>query len=127
MGFTQHSIFGDFDDVNVDYKVYFSDVPSPILLDDLRKAPWHMRPMVEFELDAALGNLPRFSWLDPRYFSIGEFEESDQHPGNPIFGGYLMTDSVKNGERSSACTRRCLISRCSRRKAIVWCDGCTRC
>jgi len=99
MGFTQHSIFGDFDDVNVDYKVYFSDVPSPVLLDDLRKAPWHMRPMVEFELDAALGDLPKFSWLDPRYFSIGEFEESDQHPGEPIFGGYLKTDSVMNGDR----------------------------
>lgn len=44
-GFPQRSIFRDLLDSGMDFKSYFSDVPTTILLDDVRFNPTHMRPV----------------------------------------------------------------------------------
>jgi phospholipase C len=81
-GFPEASIFAQFANAaNVSYRIYFGDVPTPIVLDDVRFDPLYMRPMDEFASDAAAGALPAFTWLDPRYFTIGAWSEQDQHPG----------------------------------------------
>lgn len=80
----------------VPHKIYYSDVPSPLVLDDVRNHPTTMHTISTFQKDALSGKLPAFSWIDPRYFSIGPFEENDQHPNVPNF---LRNDSVTNGDR----------------------------
>lgn len=96
-GFPQRAIFDDVVDANMAYRVYFSDFPTPFVLDSVARRPWDLRPIQEFAADARAGTLPAFSWVEPRFFTFAEFDEEDQHPERP--SSWAGEGSFLAGER----------------------------
>ncbi|KAJ3178003.1 hypothetical protein HK101_010162 [Irineochytrium annulatum] len=68
-GFPQRSIFGNLDASSIPWRVYFSEIPVPVIFKDTRTPQGlsRMKPMSQFFTDAASGSLPSFTWLDPKY------------------------------------------------------------
>lgn len=68
--------------MGLDYKVYFELVPAVWMLKDTRHRDARPRfhAMKDFYVDAAAGDLPEFTWLEPRYYNTPNFAADDQHP-----------------------------------------------
>jgi phospholipase C len=96
-GFPQRAIFDDIVDAKLDYRVYFSDFPTPFVVDSVARRPWDLRPIQEFAADARAGTLPSFSWVEPRFFTFAEFDEEDQHPQGTV--SWAGEGSFLSGER----------------------------
>jgi phospholipase C len=91
------------EDAKVPWRVYFHDVPQSITLtrlwDDLLT---HFRAFDnDFIRDAASGNLPAYSFIEPRYFAdpLGGRMPNDQHPPHDLCYGEALIASVYNAVR----------------------------
>jgi phospholipase C len=93
------SLFDRMTDKGADWAVYFHDLPNTTLLADL----WKRLPTPSFRLfehefaqDVARGDLPSYSFIEPRYF-VSTFRAkvpNDQHPPtNIIHAEQLIADT----------------------------------
>jgi len=58
--------------------------------------------MQHFYTDVINGDLPSYSFIEPRWFQYGQFMPSDQHPPHDVeYGEYLMADIYEALRRSS--------------------------
>lgn len=72
---------------------YVVDLPVPALYG-LRGLNW-VRPMIQFHLDAALGNLPNICFVDPPFLGAWDGISADDHPHADIRRGQAyMSDIV---------------------------------
>ena len=81
------------------WKVYFHDVPQAMTLAQLWDHVDHFRLYEEFRLDAKLGTLPGYSFIEPRYFSDTALP-NDQHPPHVVTLGEQLVADVYNCLRS---------------------------
>ncbi len=102
------TIFDRFGAKGVSAKYYFSDVPFTALYGQR-----HMSisaPYASFLTDAAAGNLPAFSFVDPRF--LGENPQGisgDDHPNSDIRNGQAFLDQIYNAVRQSPNWERTLL------------------
>ncbi|HWK46817.1 MAG TPA: alkaline phosphatase family protein [Stellaceae bacterium] len=87
------------------WKVYFHDVPQSMTLANLWfDAPFHFRMFEdEFEADCRDGNLPNYSFIEPRYFTnepLGLIP-NDQHPPHNVVYGEQLIARVYNALRAA--------------------------
>ena len=87
----------DKQDPKVTWKIYFDELDIVSLAGLQHRALWKYRQtnffhMEDFEADAAKGDLPSYSFIEPRFF----FDHNDQHP--PIGDQLFETSSVLAGE-----------------------------
>jgi len=71
--FTMRTIFEKLSDVQLDsWRIYFHDTPQSLMLRNLRNARYlrFFEHFDAFARDCANGTLPRYSFIEPRYFSI---------------------------------------------------------
>jgi len=62
---------------------------------------------------AASGDLPPYTFLDPRWFTFFEWEASDQHPPHDVRPGTAAWSAVSIGVKLSACLApKCLHQLC---------------
>lgn len=105
LGWPQKSIFGALDDINVPYRVYFSEAPTAWLMQDTRDIstwPGRYKFIESFFTDIAKGDAAPFTMLDPGYFSIpGLYNATDQHPSHSVADGELFYKSVYEALRAS--------------------------
>lgn len=98
------SIFGQFrwarhEGKPVDWRCYFGDFPLTLAMVDT----WaqfdrdHFRRMDRFEADAAAGELPAFTWIEPSY----QIEPNDNHPPHDVTRGEALLATVYNALRAS--------------------------
>jgi phospholipase C len=91
------------EDAKVSWRVYFHDIPQSITLTRLwDDVPAHFLDFGEnFIRDAASGNLPAYSFIEPRYFAdpIGGLMPNDQHPPHDVAYGESLIASVYNAVR----------------------------
>jgi phospholipase C len=80
-------------------KYYFSDVPFTALWGT--KYAGISRPFSEFLLDAAAGQLPQVSFIDPRFMDEGSGTSSDDHPHADIRAGEAFLNQVYEAVTSS--------------------------
>ncbi len=84
------------------WKVYFHDLPQSLTLARLWTHRGNFRPFEEFERDAAIGRLPSYSFLEPRYFAdAGLGMPNDQHPPHDVIFGEQLIAQVYNIVRTS--------------------------
>lgn len=110
--FTAPSIFGQLQDAGVSWRVYFHDMPQSILLKDVwLHAVTHYRAFSQFLADAQSGNLPNYSFIEPRYFAdlFGVFSPNDEHPPHNVIHGEALIATVYNALRSSVCWKNTLL------------------
>ena len=85
-------------------RIYFHDVPQSIALADLwLTAALRFRAIKEFWEDARSGQLPAYSFIEPRYFTdeaLG-LMPNDQHPPHDVVYGEQLIAKVYNAVRQS--------------------------
>ena len=95
------TIQGHLNAIDNGWKVYFHDIPqsSPSRLWTQRG---NFRRFKEFAADAAAGQLPCYSFIEPRYFAdVGLAMPNDQHPPHDVIFGEQLIASVYNTVRLS--------------------------
>src|SRR5262249_25600902 len=86
------SIFDRFDQYDISWRNYFSDLPSVAILAHLaQNYTTHFAPIDEFFADAAAGTLPGFSLVDPAFNS----DQSEENPANIQDGEAFVSQVVK--------------------------------
>jgi len=80
-------------------RYYFSDIPFTALWGT-RYLPIS-KPFAEFLADAAAGQLPQVSYVDPRFEDEGSGSSSDDHPKADIRAGEQFLDQVYRAVTSS--------------------------
>ena len=101
LGWPQKSIFGSLNASQ--WRVYFSDVPSALLMADARGGLLtdNFRPITAFAGDAAKGDLPDFTLIEPAFMDIPGIPASDQHPAHDVRDGERLIKLVYEAVRGS--------------------------
>ena len=101
LGWPQRSIFGALNASQ--WRVYFSDVPSALLMADSRAGllTGNFRLIEEFAKDAAAGDLPEFTFVEPGFMDIPGLPATDQHPAHDVRDGERMVKGVYEALRAS--------------------------
>jgi phospholipase C len=109
--FPAPSIFARLSACDRSWRVYFHDVPQSIMLGDVwYRAFLHYRFFGQFLADARCGDLPHYSFVEPRYFSdLGLGIPNDQHPPHNVMVGEKLIADVYNAVRSSPCWKKSLL------------------
>jgi phospholipase C len=92
-------------------RIYFHDIPQSITLaDQWLVASERFRPIQEFWDDADHGDLPDYSFIEPRYFTdtILGLLPNDQHPPHDIIYGEQLIAKVYNAVRASPAWKKTL-------------------
>ena len=96
------SVFNLLDAKKISWKVYFTEVPFTALYPYVQKnAAGHLFPISQYYADAAAGQLPQVSYIDPGYFGTRN-TESDEHPPANIQTGQLATSKIVGAFTSSS-------------------------
>jgi phospholipase C len=101
--YNMRTLYENLSAAGVDWRVYYHDMPQSLALANLRK---FFRSKYElfnqaFERDCRDGRLPRYSFIEPRYFNEGSSRANDQHPIHGVVGGELLIAQVYEAIRSS--------------------------
>jgi phospholipase C len=78
-----------------DWRVYFHDIPQCLTLSRLQSVHYvdNFQRFKTFLEDAALGTLPAYSFIEPRYFDFLHWKANDEHPPHNVgFGEMLIAD-----------------------------------
>lgn len=103
LGWPQESIFARLGSLGVDWRVYYTDVPSALLMRDARNLTQlaRFRPIADFAKDAAAGDLPAFAWVEPGFLALPGQPETDQHPAADVADGERWIKGVYEALRAS--------------------------
>jgi len=93
-GFPQRTIFDDILDGGFDWRVYYGDFPASLELSRLRDHPLKFEEYSAFLYAAKHGELPTFSYIEPRWFNFLEWYENDQHPPKSVAQGEFLIKEV---------------------------------
>jgi phospholipase C len=102
-GMPQKTMFRQLLEMGLDYRVYFQLVPAVLMFKDMRHkdARSRYRGFSKFIEDAAAGDLPEFTWIEPSYYTVGSILATDQHPDHDVSLGEALIkdvyDAVRNG------------------------------
>ncbi len=101
--FTMRTIFENLTDLDKTWRVYFHDMPQSMMLSNLRNARYgrFFEHFDAFVRDCGSGNLPNYSFIEPRYFTVGAGRANDQHPDHGVLPGEQLIADVYNALRSS--------------------------
>src|SRR6185437_806755 len=110
--FPAPSIFRQLHDNGRSWRVYFHDLPQSLLLGDIWwLAPLYFRLFGQFLVDAHMGTLPHYSFIEPRYFPITFLRKipNDQHPPHNVLEGQTLVALIYNALRASPCWNKTLL------------------
>eukprot|EP01060_Flectonema_neradi_P002678 TRINITY_DN116_c0_g1_i2.p1 TRINITY_DN116_c0_g1~~TRINITY_DN116_c0_g1_i2.p1 ORF type:complete len:484 (+),score=144.53 TRINITY_DN116_c0_g1_i2:45-1496(+) len=90
------TIFDLVEEVGLDWRMYYADAPLEMaFIEKLTTNPEKIHDWYRFKNDIKSGNLPTFSWVNPRWFvNMTSLEgANDQHPDHDVrLGEALMKD-----------------------------------
>ena len=96
-------IYKRFDDKHISWNIYFHDFPQSLAINylrsDLVKAKYKV--FHKFIEDAATGNLPTYSFIEPAYFDVLSLKANDQHPPHNVKAGDDLIAKIYNAVRNS--------------------------
>ncbi|MBV9424070.1 MAG: hypothetical protein JOZ98_14235 [Solirubrobacterales bacterium] len=78
------TIFDRLDAYGIDWRVYYQQIPSPLILPNFRNNPSQVArtsPFDRFLTDASAGLLPQFTFVDPNYSTTSEENPQDIQVG----------------------------------------------
>lgn len=104
-----NTIFNRLSEAGKPWKIYFHDFPQSLTLTHLWSHLDSFKPFEEFNADAKSGNLPAYSFIEPRYFPDVEHLPNDQHPPHHVGLGEQLIASVYNAVRNSPCWKETLL------------------
>jgi phospholipase C len=90
------------------WKVYFHDMPQSLTLSRLWPLAERFRLYAEFQHDARTGQLPAYSFIEPRYFADLALP-NDQHPPHVVTLGEQLIADIYNGLRTGPAWTKTLL------------------
>ncbi|KJE90470.1 phosphoesterase [Capsaspora owczarzaki ATCC 30864] len=104
LGYPQKTIFKSLSESKVDWGVYFGDIPGTLLFSDMRspEALSRYHDMEFFEEHIKAEKLPRYTFIEPRYFEIEGIPANDQHPSHSVADGEKLMKRIYEALRNSA-------------------------
>ena len=101
--YPQKTIFDQVEEASLSWKNYYNDTPWELIMEKVAHSPANLQPMDSFYHDASTGNLPSFSWINPRSginvtTGVGS---NDQHPDHDISAGEQFYKDVYEAVRAS--------------------------
>jgi phospholipase C len=88
------TIFDRLDAHNIDWRVYYQQIASPLILPNFRNNPSQVArtfPFSQFAIDAAAGKLPQFTFIDPNYDNTSEEDPQDIQVGEEFVANVVHT------------------------------------
>jgi phospholipase C len=101
--YTFRTIYDNLEEQGYAWAIYFHDFPQSLTLSSLRKPEYlgHFRDSHQFFVDLSAGNLPAYSFIEPRYFDFLRWKANDQHPPHDVrLGEHLIADVYESLRRS---------------------------
>mmetsp|Transcript_18374 Transcript_18374/g.26761 ORF Transcript_18374/g.26761 Transcript_18374/m.26761 type:complete len:705 (+) Transcript_18374:97-2211(+) len=101
--FPQLTFFDQLEQSGHTWRNYYNDTPWELFMEKLAHSPHNLQPMDAFFADAAKGDLPSFSWINPRSginitTGVGS---NDQHPDHDVRAGEQFYKDIYEALRSS--------------------------
>jgi phospholipase C len=102
-GYPQKTIYETLYEEGYSFKIYCEEVSTVLFFKNMRYSPYieHFKTFYEFLDDSKSGNLPHYSFIEPRYFSIPFYYANDQHPSHDVSQGELLIKQVYEALRAS--------------------------
>jgi phospholipase C len=95
-GFTQPTIFNLLDAAGISWAIYYSQIPFAYEFSYVRDhSAGHVFPIDQYYADAAAGNLPQVSFVDPIFIAQANVE-TDEHPASNVQVGEQFVSQVTN-------------------------------
>jgi phospholipase C len=109
------TIYHRLEEASRSWKIYFHDIPQSLALQRLRADAVKDRFQLfhEFLADAREGNLPDYSFIEPRYYDFAFKRANDQHPNHDVSMGDVLIADVYEAVRNSPLWEQTLL-------VIVW-------
>jgi phospholipase C len=103
IGFTAKCIFEQLSENGVSWKSYFQLVPATVFFKWMRRREnWgNFHHYSKFKEDAASGNLPAYSFIDPFYFDTPNKAGNDDHPSHDVSEGQKLMKDLYDTLRAS--------------------------
>jgi phospholipase C len=102
--YAMKSIFENLYDLGKEWRIYFHDLPQSAMLTNLRNARY-LRFFESYEdafdRDCRSGDLPTYSFIEPRYSTLGSLRGNDQHPDHGVELGEVLIADVYQALRAS--------------------------
>jgi len=111
-GYPQTTIFDNLYDAGHSFGLYYSDFPGALVMRKLRqKKYWpYIKQLKQFFNDCKSGTLPTYSFLEPRWFDMGDLGANDNHPPhNVALGEYLIANVYEALRKSPLWSQTLLI------------------
>ena len=102
--FPQETIFDSLHSDDVDFGIYFQNIPTTLFYRNLRQLKYIFKLHqydLKFKKDAAKGNLPSLTVIEPRYFDLKGLPANDDHPSHDVANGQKLVKEVYETLRSS--------------------------
>ncbi|HEV3087240.1 MAG TPA: alkaline phosphatase family protein [Candidatus Elarobacter sp.] len=101
--YPMRTIYQNLSDKGKDWRIYFHDIPQSLALANQRQ---YFRTKYEqygaaFVRDCQNGQLPRYSFIEPRYFNLLSARANDMHPIHGVVNGELLIAEVYEALRAS--------------------------
>jgi phospholipase C len=101
--YPQKTIYDQVEEAGLQWRNYFNDTPWELILEKVAHSPHNLHPLDQFYRDAESGDLPAFSWLNPRSgmnitTGVGS---NDQHPDHDMSAGEQYYKDVYEALRAS--------------------------
>eukprot|EP01060_Flectonema_neradi_P010616 TRINITY_DN1770_c2_g1_i2.p1 TRINITY_DN1770_c2_g1~~TRINITY_DN1770_c2_g1_i2.p1 ORF type:complete len:492 (+),score=82.80 TRINITY_DN1770_c2_g1_i2:66-1541(+) len=91
------TVFDLVEEVGLDWKFYYADAPLEMaFIEKITRSPERVHDWYRFKKDIREGDLPTFSWVNPRWFvneTSGE-GANDQHPDHDVRLGEALLKEV---------------------------------
>eukprot|EP00602_Paraphysomonas_sp_CaronLab_P006374 CAMPEP_0185027458 /NCGR_PEP_ID=MMETSP1103-20130426/12521_1 /TAXON_ID=36769 /ORGANISM="Paraphysomonas bandaiensis, Strain Caron Lab Isolate" /LENGTH=447 /DNA_ID=CAMNT_0027561465 /DNA_START=156 /DNA_END=1499 /DNA_ORIENTATION=+ len=102
-GFPQKTMFRQIEEMGLDYRVYFEQIPSVLEFKDMRRqyARKSYRYLDKLYSDLAAGDMPQYSWVEPKYYDTPLGPATDQHPDHDVSAGDQLIKDIYESLRSS--------------------------
>jgi len=101
--YPQKTIFDQVSAANLTWRNYYNDTPWELFLETIATHPENLVNMEQFYEDAKTGNLPAFSWINPRAGTNETLKQgsNDQHPDHDVALGERYYKDIYEALRSS--------------------------
>eukprot|EP00262_Sarcandra_glabra_P017469 TRINITY_DN5998_c0_g1_i3.p1 TRINITY_DN5998_c0_g1~~TRINITY_DN5998_c0_g1_i3.p1 ORF type:complete len:532 (-),score=25.57 TRINITY_DN5998_c0_g1_i3:743-2338(-) len=103
-GFPQKTIFDSLDENDLDFGIYYQNIPATLFFKSLRKLKYVTKFhnfKLTFKLHAKLGKLPNYAVIEQRYFDCDLFPANDDHPSHDVAKGQTLVKEIYETLRSS--------------------------
>ncbi len=91
--YDERTLYDEFNDVGVPWRIYFGDFPQSLVLTHQLLHLGSYRRFAHWREDIAKGDLPAYSFIEPSYFGV---DENDQHPPHDVMRGDALIAEVYN-------------------------------